>query len=132
MTLGFQLILQLTQGQIQRQTNPLDRLVRLLTTDSATERLANQHRYFTLIVHLALACRQLQGGITERHHSASRLDKQQRLTGYRIVQFTRMFGIIAPNTDNLAQWQVDKRAVSEVVLVGHQNLTVKGTLKAES
>src|SRR5690606_22266257 len=58
----------------------------------------------------------------ERYHAGTRLDEQQRLAGYRVVQFLGVFGVITADADDLAEREVDGGTVDVLVLRAHHRL----------
>ncbi len=116
--LFLQFRLDLAQGQVQRRRIAGDRVEDLLAVRLARQRLADQHGDFRLVVYRAALLRQAQPA-AHRHHAGAGLDEQQRLGGNRVVQFLGVFGVVAPDADQLAQGEVDRGAVDILMLVTH-------------
>src|SRR5690554_5995133 len=53
-------------------------------------------------MHFATVVRRLKQ-LIEAHCTGSRLDKEQRLGGNRVIQLLGMIGIVTPDADDLAQ-----------------------------
>ena len=66
--------------------------------------------------------------INNPHRAAARLDEQQRLGGYRVVQFLGVFGVVTPDAHHFTHREVDVGAVDILVLVAH-GTTPSGAIK---
>ena len=60
-----------------------------------------------------------KNSLAEGRKGSIGFDKQNRLGGNRIVEFSSMGGIISAHADHFAQWQIDLMAINNMLIILH-------------